>query len=128
MKKIKVGVIGCGSIAEIAHFPWINKYPVFALVSYFENNPKALLEAMACEKIVIGADVEGIKGLIDNDSGILVSNDPESIRNGLEKAFDLSEEKRVSIGKKARNVVKNEFSIESVIKKDLALYEGLLHA
>lgn len=38
MKKIRVGVIGCGSIAEIAHFPAIKKFPEVKLVAVCDIN------------------------------------------------------------------------------------------
>jgi len=38
MKEIKVGIIGCGSIAEIAHFPAIKKYPETKLEAVCDQN------------------------------------------------------------------------------------------
>ena len=45
MEKIRVGVIGCGSIAEIAHFPCIKKYPETELVAVCDVNKGRLKEA-----------------------------------------------------------------------------------
>lgn len=104
----------------------INKYPVFALVSYFENNPKSLLEAMACERVVVGSNVEGIKDLlVDNTSGILVSTDADGIKGGLDKAFGLNDKEKNEMGRNARDFVTKTHSIEKVLEKEEALYEDL---
>ncbi len=58
---------------------------IFALVSLYEGNPKALLEAMSCGMAVLGTNVKGgIRDLIeDGVNGILCNTDAESIRKGL---------------------------------------------
>lgn len=105
---------------------YINRYPIFALVSYFEDNPKTLLEAMACERVIVGSKVEGIKDLIDdNVSGILVSTDADGIREGMEKTFRLTEDKRIALGKGARELVIKTFSVDKVFEKERSLYEVL---
>ncbi len=104
----------------------INKYPVFIISSYFENNPKALLEAMACERTVIGTDVEGINDLVEDDlSGILVSTDRDGIRRGLEKAFGMQVEERKALGRRARDLVVRDSSVETIFNKEKGLYNGL---
>ena len=45
MKKIKVGIIGCGSIADIAHFPSIDKYPETELVAVCDTDKKRAMQA-----------------------------------------------------------------------------------
>ena len=40
MREIKMGVLGCGSIAEIAHFPSIDKCKEAKLVAVCDINPK----------------------------------------------------------------------------------------
>lgn len=44
MKEIKVGVIGCGSIAEIAHFSAIKKFPETKLSSVCDIDEKTAKE------------------------------------------------------------------------------------
>ncbi len=105
---------------------YINRYPVFALVSYFENNPKVLLEAMSCERMVIGSRVEGIRDLIDDRaSGILVSTDTDGIRKGLEEAFSLSDDERRTLGRRARESVAKDSSLDEIFTKEEALYKEL---
>lgn len=44
----------------------LNKYPVYVIPSFWEGNPKTLLEAMSCGLAVIGSDAEGISDCISN--------------------------------------------------------------
>jgi len=106
---------------------YINRYPVFALVSLFENNPKSLLEAMACERAVVASDRQGLRELIkDNTSGILVSTDVEGIKSGIGTAFRLSKEERERLGIEARNFVVEKASLEKIYKEESSLCEELL--
>ena len=45
MDKIKIAVLGCGSIAEIAHFPSIQKRDDAVLVAGCDNDSKRAEEA-----------------------------------------------------------------------------------
>ncbi|MBA7602664.1 D-apiose dehydrogenase [subsurface metagenome] len=45
MQKVKFGVIGCGSIAEIAHFPSIKEIPEAELVAVCDTNEETAREA-----------------------------------------------------------------------------------
>ncbi|MBM3254029.1 MAG: glycosyltransferase family 4 protein, partial [Candidatus Omnitrophica bacterium] len=57
-----------------------NKSEVFILPSYFEGNPKVLLEAMACGVAAICSDVEGLNSIIrHNHNGLLCQISAEAI-------------------------------------------------
>ena len=45
MSQIRMGVIGCGSIAEIAHFPSIDRCPEAKLVAVCDINPDSAKSA-----------------------------------------------------------------------------------
>ncbi len=47
MRKVRFGIIGCGSIAEIAHFPSIKKIPETELVAVCDANEKTAEQAAA---------------------------------------------------------------------------------
>ena len=51
MQKVKFGVIGCGSIAEIAHFPSIKEIPEAELVAVCDTNEETAREAASKWKV-----------------------------------------------------------------------------
>ena len=90
---------------------------VFALPSLVEGNPKILLEAMACQKAVIGTNVEGIRELIINKyNGILTDTDHDSIRSGLIELLD--DKLRQKLGKQARKFIIENYDIEKLLEKE----------
>jgi len=103
----------------------LNKAEVFILPSLYEGNPKTLLEAMSCGKPCVGANVEGISGLINHlDNGFLSDVTTDSIRDTLSIAL---QDKHLSekIGKKARDYILDNHSFSSCIAKEKALYDKL---
>ncbi len=131
-KKLEQCVEGDADVRFFGNIPnsqlpaYINRYPVFALVSLFENNPKSLLEAMACERVVVASNVDGIHQLVENNaSGILVQTDIEGIKTGLKKAFSLTEEERLRMGAQARSFAAKTISLNVAFKKEMDAYNGL---
>ena len=112
---------------ENAELPKIlAKYMVFALVSYHEGSPKALLEAMSSGLVVIGSNVPGINNVItDGENGLLCKKDAASI------AEKLSEVKndvtlRSKIGCSAREYIVSNFSLDAIVSKEILLYRTLV--
>lgn len=99
---------------------------IFALVSLYEGNPKALLEAMSCGMAVLGTNVKGIRDLIeDGVNGILCNTDAESIRKGLARILtdrELSEK----ISKNARMDIVQNNSFEKVFSEEKSVLERLV--
>jgi glycosyltransferase involved in cell wall biosynthesis len=104
----------------------MREYNVFVLLSLFENNPKSLLEAMSCGLAVVASDVEGIKELItDGVNGFLCGMDRSSIRNVILKVMGDSAA-QANVGRKAREFVLNECSLESVWQREMAIMGSLV--
>jgi glycosyltransferase involved in cell wall biosynthesis len=101
------------------------RYPAFIMPSFYENSPKALLEAMACSRVVIGSNVEGIKEILeDGINGYLCETDRDSIRRTVKKVFaDPSEHER--IGAEARKFVVRECSLDTLWRRELSVLTGL---
>lgn len=104
----------------------LQKYDVFILPSLFENNPKTLIEAMSCGKVVIGTNVDGIRELIvDGSTGILCGTDTNSIRVAITKAFAMTASEKSRMGENARRFIIQHCSFGSVYRKEIALYSAL---
>ena len=99
---------------------------VFVLPSYYEGTPKVLLEAMSCGLPVVATDVAGINTIIISGvNGYLCSTDAESISLALQIVLqDSALQNR--LGTQARKFIENNFSLHSVLKKELSMYVQLL--
>ena len=117
-----VNFIGSVDNREIANI--IRGHEVYVLPSLYENNPKTLLEAMSCARVVIGTDVEGIKELIeDGKTGFLSGTEIESIKNAIDRVFSTDPCKLNRIAQNARNYVVSKCSIEKVYNQELEIYK-----
>jgi glycosyltransferase involved in cell wall biosynthesis len=100
----------------------LRRADVFALPSLYENNPKALLEAMACGLLVVGSDVEGIREIVeDGHNGFLAAPDAEGFAQALGRAWGLGPEERRSMGQRARAWVLAHCAEEVVTAQELEL-------
>lgn len=100
---------------------------VVCLPSYREGLPKVLLEAAATGRAIVTTDVPGCREVVeDGVSGLLVP-----ARNGQQLAVALERlirnpELREKMGRKGRERVVEEFSLDHVVDRTCALYENLL--
>lgn len=104
----------------------MNQYEVFILPSYYEGNPKALLEAMSCGLAVIGTDVEGIRDIIKHkENGYLCKTDSKSIRDAIDEIMH-DKNLREVMGKNARKYVMENHDIEKITDLELQIYQRLI--
>jgi len=104
----------------------INQYNIFILPSFYEGNPKVLLEAMSCGLACIGTNVRGIKDIIEhNKNGYLCEIYPNSIRNAI-LTLENNEIIREKLGKNARTFIINNYSLELVVNKEYRVYKQIL--
>ncbi len=113
-----------GSIANSLIPPMIREAQVFALASSYEGSPKALLEAMACGKAVVGADSPGIREVIQHgDNGLLAEPTPDGFEMALRRLLRDSELRR-RLGPRARAyVMQNNSQAASALKEARLLRE-----
>lgn len=94
---------------------------------YREGVPKVLLEAAASGTPVITTDRPGCReAVIDGTTGrLLTSPTPENIANAVDELLDDAGELR-RMGRRARELAMERFSLRSVIESTLAAYRKLL--
>ncbi len=106
----------------------LNKSEIFIQPSFYEGNPKTLLEAMACGLPVIGTKVIGIKEVITHgETGYLCETSAESIREAITTVM-AHDELRNRIGYNARKTILETYALEIIVKSELKLLEELVHA
>jgi glycosyltransferase involved in cell wall biosynthesis len=99
------------------------RYPLFVLPSVYEGMPKSLLEAMACGLAVLGTDVAGTNEIVTHkENGWLVSCDFLGLRAGIQILME-NEQLRSSLGSKATQLVRERFSLDSVVEMERSVYE-----
>jgi glycosyltransferase involved in cell wall biosynthesis len=110
----------------------IAKAHVICLPSYLEGMPTVLLEAAACGRPVITADVPGCRdAVLPGVTGLLVSVKDARALAGAIRTLVQAPDLRRKMGRAGREMVEREFSAERVIAGTLAVYrkagvEGLL--
>ncbi len=114
-----------GGIPREKVFEVLKKSDIFVLISNWEGFPRSILEAMSCNLPVIASDVGGVKEAVDESCGILVKRgDKERIKNALEKLLKNPPLIR-EMGKRAKEKVKKEFSLDKMLKKTEKIYQRL---
>ncbi len=115
-----------GNIPNTELPSYLNRARLFVLPSFYEGHPKAMIEAMACGRPVIGANVTGIREVISHGkSGWLCGTDAVSIRNAIQELLG-QPELRAGLGQKARSFVLEHLTLERVAEMELDLLRTLV--
>ena len=99
---------------------------IFVQPSLRDGLPNALLEAMACEKAVIGTSVGGILDAVtDCENGKLVStNNADELANAINDLLT-DENLRKKLGSAACQTIIDKFTPQAELNGNLALYRHL---
>ena len=91
---------------------WLNRASIFALPSRAENQPVAILEAMARAVPVVATSIGAIsEQVVDRQTGILVPpGEVAPLRTGLQKLLE-SPDERIAMGRAGRDYYRRHFSI-----------------
>ena len=101
---------------------------MFVIPSCYEGHPKALLEAMATGMPVIGTDVPGIQDVISHrETGLLCDASPKGIRLAISE-FLADADMGAEMGRRARDHVLNNFSLQRVTRMELDMLEEVVSA
>jgi len=121
-KSLGVSVNFLGNIPNHRMPEIYNNYRIYVLCSYYEGNPKTLLEAMACGCAVIGTNVSGIREIITHEeNGLLVAEDENSLRDAI---LRLKGDRSLSdlLGREASRYVKDNNSLEYLLTDEIYAY------
>jgi glycosyltransferase involved in cell wall biosynthesis len=117
-------VTGFVSPADLpAYYSWMD---VFVHPSLRDGLPNALLEAMACGRVVIGTRVGGIMdAIVDCENGRLVpANHVDELADAIEELLT-NEGLRRKLGGAGRQTIIDKFTLQSELDGNLALYHRL---
>jgi glycosyltransferase involved in cell wall biosynthesis len=95
--------------------------------TYGEGVPKALLEAAACGRAIVAADMPGCREVVRaGESGLLVP--PHDIGALAEALAALARDpgRRQTMGRAGRALAEREFGEAGVARQTVALYEAAL--
>ena len=98
---------------------------IYVICSWYEGNPKSLLEAMACGCAVIGTNVRGVREIIEHGkTGILVDQDVFALRQAM---LDLINNRNLclKLGKAARKWVVQKHSLDAAVEAEWQAYIAL---
>jgi len=105
---------------------YYNMSKLFVLPSYYEGNPKVLLEAMACGNVVIGTDVPGINDVIvDGETGFLAELSSRSLAEKIRDALLNYDHYRDTVGRKAREFILETSNLDRLIDKEVEFLKSL---
>lgn len=107
--------------------PVLRAWDVFALPSYEEALPIAILEAMAEGLPVVATDVGGIPELVENErTGFLVRpGDVDGLRMALRRLVESSDLRR-EFGDQGRLRAEAKFSVQKMVTEIESIYDALL--
>lgn len=117
-------VVFTGSLDNV--FPALSICDIYAHISLQEGGVSiSILEAMSMGKPVIASKVGGIPELVRNDqNGILVDTDPESISSALIKILS-DKQKMLLIGDNGKSTVLESFSWEKIASEFREVFDSI---
>jgi glycosyltransferase involved in cell wall biosynthesis len=111
--------------SELADY--YNLMDLVLMPSLRDGLPNALLEAMACERVVVASDVGGLSDVIeDGQNGFLVPpRDKQALVDRILSALADADQRRV-LGQAARETILRDYTPQHELNNNLRIYHQLL--
>jgi glycosyltransferase involved in cell wall biosynthesis len=127
-------MIDASGIAEACHLLGPRDDPqrflagldVFCLSSKSEGLPTVIGEAMACEVPCAATDVGDTALLIGDTGKVVPPRNPEALANALIAMLELSAQDRAALGERARQRIREHFSMEACWRQYEQIYASAL--
>ncbi|MFC1548347.1 glycosyltransferase family 4 protein [Candidatus Omnitrophota bacterium] len=105
----------------------LSRHEIFAITSKREGNPKALIEAMACNMATIGVDAPGVRNVIkDGWNGLLCASDPRGLSDAIIRLFE-DFALRKEIGENAGTFIRSKYDQDIVFSAEMQTIENILN-
>ncbi len=100
----------------------------FVLSSEIEGLPMVLLEAMCMQRICVGTDAGGVRGLLAPVAEELVvpCRQPEALARAMQRVMQLPPDERVRLGAASRSTVQARYDVQSVASTWEEIYQRFL--
>ena len=95
---------------------------ISCLSSWSESFPNALPEAMSCGVPCVATDVGDAAHIIANTGKVVPPRDPERLASTIEELIAMPAEERLALGRKARERVMEEFSLQRCVAEHEKIY------
>lgn len=95
---------------------------LYVLHSAGEAFPNTLIQAMACGCLCVSTDVGDARIVLESDDQIVASKDPIQLSTKMVELLGLEESKKCCLRNKARNRVRECYSIERVVEEYECLF------
>jgi len=125
--KILQNVDFLGFISDKDLVKWYNRAELVIVPSILEGFGITVIEAMACGTPVIGTNVEGIKGVIENNrNGVLVEyGNKKELASQIIRLLN-SSQLRGKLAREGFKTVQEKYNWDNIVKDTICLYEKIL--
>ena len=144
-KKVLLAIIGQGElekelktlaselkIQNYVHFlgmhldveDWLSAADFYVMSSAWEGLPLVIAEAMSVKRFVIATDCGGVKELVGNTGVLVPPKDYHALANAMLDAMRMPSAEKTEMTTKARARIIKYYSLSSVVKKWLNLYQS----
>ncbi|HHQ4615742.1 TPA: glycosyltransferase [Aeromonas veronii] len=102
---------------------WMSAADLYVMSSAWEGMPLVLLEAMACERLVVATDCGGVKEVVGECGTLVPPKNSMALANALAQALALTPEQAQAQGRVARARIVERYSLSAQAMRWLDLYQ-----